>query len=89
MYIYDRAGPEPRLSDMLADPVVRAVMARDNVSNDHLLTVVTEARRRLEANDVEAQDGATVFHLPRSGESLQPGLDGYKSASFCWGMKCA
>lgn len=40
-------GREPLLDDMMADPVVRLVMARDGVTLDDLRDVVTEARSRL------------------------------------------
>lgn len=40
-------GREPQLDDMMADPVVRLVMARDGVTLDDLRDVVTEARSRL------------------------------------------
>jgi len=41
------AGKEPRLEDMLADPVVLAVMRRDQVAPAQLRLLLTEAQARL------------------------------------------
>ncbi|MEQ8229895.1 MAG: hypothetical protein RIA64_17560 [Rhodospirillales bacterium] len=38
---------EPQLDDMLSDPVVRLVMARDGVTLDDMRDVVSAARSRL------------------------------------------
>ena len=38
---------EPQLEDVLADPVVRLVMARDGVTLDEMRDVVSSARSRL------------------------------------------
>ncbi len=38
---------EPTLRETLADPVIRAVMARDRVSEDDILRLVLAARARL------------------------------------------
>ncbi|MEQ8504907.1 MAG: hypothetical protein RIB80_06235 [Rhodospirillales bacterium] len=38
---------EPQLDDMLSDPVVRLVMARDGVTLDDMRDVVSSARSRL------------------------------------------
>ena len=38
---------EPQLEDVLADPVVRLVMARDGVTLDDMRDVVSSARSRL------------------------------------------
>jgi hypothetical protein len=38
---------EPRLDDLLGDPVVQAVMARDGVSRADVLECVERARRRV------------------------------------------
>ncbi len=37
-------GQEPRLQDMLNDPIVELVMARDNLNADDILKVVQEAK---------------------------------------------
>lgn len=42
--------PEPRLDELLDDPVLQALMARDGVDRAELLDVVAEARRRLGIN---------------------------------------
>ena len=44
---YLRPRREPRLDDVLADPVVRLVMARDGVTLDDMRDVVSSARARL------------------------------------------
>jgi len=40
-------GLEPRLSDVLSDPVVHAVMARDGVTEAELRSVICHAQRSL------------------------------------------
>ncbi|MCA3246979.1 MAG: hypothetical protein ACKOEE_15390 [Tagaea sp.] len=45
--MWDLRYDEPRLDEMLGDPVVRAVMARDRVSREELLACVERARGRL------------------------------------------
>ena len=40
-------GREPLLEDVMTDPVVRLVMARDGVTLADLRDVITEARSRL------------------------------------------
>lgn len=42
-------GPEPTLRDMLADPVMRRMMASDGVGEAQLLSIIEGARRRLGA----------------------------------------
>jgi hypothetical protein len=44
---WSRAGMEPRLDDLLNDPIVRLVMRRDKVSPGDLLKVVARARGTL------------------------------------------
>ncbi len=39
--------PEPRLSDLLDDPVLQALMARDGVGRPALEALIDAARRRL------------------------------------------
>jgi hypothetical protein len=43
---YCRAGHEPPLSEILADPIVRLVMRRDGLEATDLLAVAEAARRR-------------------------------------------
>lgn len=51
---------EPGLDEMLGDPVVQAVMARDGVSRAELLACVEGARRRLaRAPDQSRRPGAS------------------------------
>lgn len=40
---------EPRLHDMLDDPVVQAVMARDKVRRSEIIDLVRSVRARIEA----------------------------------------
>lgn len=49
------SGEEPRLEDILADPIVRILMRRDAVGEQGLREVIAEARGRLGlfANDAE------------------------------------
>ena len=44
---WSRAGEEPDLADLLADPVVHLVMRRDGVSTAELLAVITDARAKM------------------------------------------
>jgi hypothetical protein len=45
--MWDLRYDEPRLDELLGDPVVRAVMDRDGVSRADVLAWVERARRRL------------------------------------------
>lgn len=42
-----READEPRLSEMLGDPIIKALMTRDGVSDADILAVITTARKRL------------------------------------------
>lgn len=42
-------GVEPRLTEVLRDPIVHAVMARDGVTEDELRSVIRLAQRNLRA----------------------------------------
>jgi hypothetical protein len=44
---WSRAGIEPRLNDLLNDPIVRLVMRRGKVSRADLLKIVAQAQRYL------------------------------------------
>ncbi len=44
---YERAGIEPDLQELLADPVLHAVMARDGLTEDTIRAVVRAAQIRL------------------------------------------
>jgi len=62
------AGTEPRLCEMLADPVMQAVMRRDGVSRAELESLVSQARqewRRCESLDLSGLDepAAAPEHL--------------------------
>jgi hypothetical protein len=49
---------EPRLSDVLKDPIVRTLMRRDAVGEAALLEVIDDARRRI-APEPELLPGET------------------------------
>jgi len=49
---WSRARDEPRLSDIIADPIVRLLMTRDKVSGNELLALIALARRHV--GDAEA-----------------------------------
>jgi len=42
-------GHEPLLSEVLSDPVIHAVMARDGVTEEELRSVITCAQMKLQA----------------------------------------
>jgi hypothetical protein len=42
-----REDPEPKLEELLDDPVLHAVMARDGIDRATLEAVIADARRRL------------------------------------------
>lgn len=47
-HAYDEAGIEPSIAEVLAEPIVHAVMRRDSISEATLVGVIKEARKRLE-----------------------------------------
>jgi hypothetical protein len=49
---YEDAGEEPNLADVLADPVIHAVMGRDGVTLAELSSVIRDGRRRLAVGTV-------------------------------------
>ena len=55
--------PEPSIHDLLGDPVLQILMARDGVSRDELLDVVDAARARLGLDDARVHGAfeATLF----------------------------
>lgn len=44
---YATRGQEPAVEEVLADPIVRAVMARDHVEESELRAFIAKARRTL------------------------------------------
>jgi hypothetical protein len=48
MRAYDEAGIEPSIAEVLAEPIVHAVMRRDSISEATLVGFIKEARKRLE-----------------------------------------
>ena len=51
---------EPRLSDVLKDPIVRTLMDRDDVAEETVLDVMDTARRKftVPSDNVQADDDA-------------------------------
>jgi hypothetical protein len=44
---YAVAGIEPRLEELMADPIVHLLMRRDRIRSEHVWAAVSLARRRL------------------------------------------
>ena len=44
---WSRARDEPRLSDIINDPIVRLLMTKDKVSGNELLALIALARRHV------------------------------------------
>ena len=47
MNLFSRAGTEPRLAELLADPVTQLVMRRDRITEHEVHAAVEIARRAL------------------------------------------
>ena len=54
---WSEAGPEPKLSEMLADPIVHLVMRRDGLTMDDLHAAVRLGRARLGATAGHDREG--------------------------------
>ena len=54
---WSEAGIEPRLDDVLADPLVRTLMRRDGVSSEELRDILEALRARRPETDAEAKQG--------------------------------
>jgi hypothetical protein len=48
-----RQDPEPRLDELLNDPILHALMASDGVTRAHLEQLIEHVRRRLRPGDDE------------------------------------
>lgn len=48
MHAYLEAGKEPSIAEVLAEPIVRAVMRRDAISEAALVGVIDRAREELD-----------------------------------------
>jgi hypothetical protein len=58
MYVRNR---EPSLEELLNDPVMRLVMARDGFSDEAVRTLIADIRQRLLARDgAPAEDAASA-----------------------------
>jgi hypothetical protein len=45
--LYNEAGQEPSIAEVLAEPIVRTLMKRDAVSEEALVAVIAHARAQL------------------------------------------
>jgi hypothetical protein len=54
---WSEAGIEPRLDDMLADPIVQTVMRRDGVTAEELRDILEALRARRPETDAEPKQG--------------------------------
>jgi hypothetical protein len=45
---WNEAGVEPKLSDMLNDPIFKLVMQRDNLEKEDVLHVMNQAKAKME-----------------------------------------
>lgn len=70
MAIYRHIIETPGLSELFADPMVRAVMVRDGVTLEETRRLIDDMRRRLHRPDTAV---ASVVPQPRAG--VRP---------FCW-----
>lgn len=61
-----RAGAEPRLGDMLEDPIVIQLMRRDGVDREDLLDLLDAARLRLRLSAVPVQGAGWMESAGRS-----------------------
>lgn len=59
------SGEEPRLEDMLKDPIVRMLMTRDAVAEQGLRRVLAEASDRFRFADVPTVMAVPAAMLPR------------------------
>ncbi|WP_156092746.1 hypothetical protein [Rhodovibrio salinarum] len=49
------AGPEPKLEEILCDPMVELLMRRDRISRQDILRAVQRARQRLQITQAQPQ----------------------------------
>lgn len=52
---WSRSGPEPRVEDIIHDPIVQLVMRRDRLTTAQVLAAVMKARARLLAQSPEIE----------------------------------
>ena len=57
----DRWHDEPRLDELLNDPILHMVLARDGVSADELCVLIERTRRRLGFGEVRTARQARQF----------------------------
>ena len=64
---------EPKLDEVLSDPIVRAVMARDRVDQEDLRLLLQDATKLLALLDGDPTDGNAAGRVPDvSAELLRP-----------------
>jgi hypothetical protein len=61
---------EPKLEDVLSDPIVRAVMARDRVDQEGLRLLLRDATRLLAVLAGDATDGVATGKAPGASATL-------------------
>ena len=54
---WSEAGIEPRLDDVLADPLVRTVMRRDGVTSEELRDILEALRAQRPETNAEGEPG--------------------------------
>ena len=64
MRAYEKPGQEPCLEDVLADPIVHAVMRRDRVTVHELQSVIGTAKARLATFDGPERGARVVARIP-------------------------
>lgn len=55
---YDRAGMEPPLSEVLAEPIVHLLMRRDHVADAELRQLVRRSRRSIRRAQLQLRNAA-------------------------------
>jgi hypothetical protein len=57
---WGRPGLEPRVEDIVHDPIVQAVMRRDRLTLTEIMATVTRARARLHSDRPKATPGPSI-----------------------------
>lgn len=61
---WGRAGPEPSLEDVMADPMVQLVMRRDGLTPDDVNAVIEAVQRRHRGRSNPAPRGSSMVLIP-------------------------
>lgn len=78
---YERAGIEPDFIELLSDPVLHAVMARDGISEDTLRAVVRAAQVRL---GLVSPCELVPYDEPEFRSRRMPALSGGRDGAGHW-----